>query len=111
MKPTVSAIALLIATISTPTILSEWGKIVVDHYKCDGEGSSDRIVIATELGFTLAEVWQDYGSALEGDFIIGAFHSYGLTEFYDKDGDDAGRLYIEDYMTNEATARECCWWN
>ena len=38
MKPTVSAIALLIATIPTPTLLGEWGKIVVDHYEFDGEG-------------------------------------------------------------------------
>ena len=111
MKPSVSAIALLIATISTPTIANQWGKIVVDHYECDGEGSSDRILIATELGFTLAEGWQGYGNAHEGDFIIGAFHAYGFTDFCDENGDDAGRLYIEDYMTNEATAREFWWGN
>ena len=108
MKYIVSVI-FLVNILSTPVISNEWGKIVVDHYECDGEGSSDRIVIATELGFTLAEVWQGYGSAHEGDLIMGDFHSYGFTDFYDEGGDEAGRLYIEDYMTGESTAREFCW--
>lgn len=92
-----------------PAFSAQWGKIVVDHYECDGEGSSDRIVIATELGFTLAEVYSGYRSANEGDLIVGDFHSYGFTDFYDDNGNDAGRLYIEDYMTSETTAREFCW--
>ena len=111
MKRIVSITILLIATISTPAFSKEWGKIIVDHYECDGEWSSDRIIITTELGFTLAEVWQGYQNAYEGDLIIGDFHSYGFTDFYDEDGHDAGRLYIEDYMTSEATAREFCWGN
>ena len=32
-----------------------------------------------------------------------------VTDFLDENGDDAGRLYIEDYMASESTAREFCW--
>ena len=41
--------------------------------------------------------------------IYSDLNSYGFTDFLDENGDDAGRLYIEDYMASEGTAREFCW--
>jgi hypothetical protein len=41
-------------------------------------------------------------------FIFGAFNSYGFTDFRDEKDNDASKLYIEDYMTNEGIAREFC---
>jgi len=86
-----------------------WGKVIVDHYECDGDGSSDRIIIATKVGYTLAEVYSGYSDTYEDHLVFGDLNSYGFTDFLDKDGDDAGRLYIEDYMASESTAREFCW--
>jgi len=37
-----------------------WGKVIVDHYECDGNSSSDRIIVATNLGYTRAEVYSVY---------------------------------------------------
>jgi hypothetical protein len=86
-----------------------WGKVVADHYECDGEGSSDRIIISTKLGFTLAEVYHGYSDTHEGHLIFGDFNSYGFTDFRDEGGNDAGKLYVEDYMASEGTARDFCW--
>ena len=102
------ALATLLILLNTLPIKAEvWGKVIVDHYECDG--SSDRIIIATNMGYTLAEVYGGYSATYEDDLIFGDLNSYGFTDFLDENGDDAGRLYIEDYMASEGTAREFCW--
>ena len=101
-------VTLTFFSFSLPAQSEVWGKVVLDHYECDGEGSSDRIIIATELGYTLAEVYSGYPDTYEGRLILGDFNSYGFTDFLDENGNDAGRLYIEDYMASEGTAREFC---
>ena len=104
------ALATLLILLNTLPIRAEvWGKVIVDHYECDGDGSSDRIIIATNMGYTLAEVYGGYSATYEDDLIFGDLNSYGFTDFLDENGDDAGRLYIEDYMASEGTAREFCW--
>ena len=80
-----------------------------DHYECDSEGSSDRIVIATERGYTNAEVYSGYSETYEGKLIYGDFNSYGFTEFFAEDGDEGGRLYIDDYMVSKTSAKDWCW--
>jgi len=42
-------------------------------------------------------------------FIFGAVNSYGFTDFRDEKDNDASKLYIEDFIINEGTAREFCW--
>lgn len=81
------------------------GVVVKDHYECE---PSDRVIIETSKGYTLAEVYSGYGAAIEGKVILGDFHSYGFTEFFDSNGDQRGRLYIDDWMASDSTAIEWC---
>jgi len=54
-------LATLLVLFSTLPIHAEvWGKVIVDHYECDGNSSSDRIIVATNLGYTRAEVYSVY---------------------------------------------------
>ena len=107
-KPTAYMFFLAMVLIVKQGFAGDWGKVVVDHYECSA-GASDRIVIATERGFTLAEVYSGYSATHEGKLIFGDLNSYGFTDFFDEDGDEAGRLYVEDYMASESTARDWCW--
>ena len=55
------ALATLLILLNTLPIRAEvWGKVIVDHYECDGDGSSDCIIVATNLGYTRAEVYSVY---------------------------------------------------
>ena len=87
----------------------DWGVIVADHYNCNGEGSSDRIVIETPRGYTNAQVYSGYSDTLEGNVIGGELYSYGFTDIYDKTGQEVGRLWIDDYMSGKSSAQEWCW--
>ncbi|MDB9857974.1 hypothetical protein OAC63_06295 [Amylibacter sp.] len=100
---------LLVLLNAFPIKAEVWGKVIVDHYECDGDGSSDRIIVATNSGYTLAEVYGGYSDTYKDDLIYGDLNSYGFTDFLNENGDDAGRLYIEDYMAGKSTAREFCW--
>lgn len=84
------------------------GIVVADHYKCEGEGSSDRIVIETNMGFTLAQVYSGYSATFEDRKIYGDLNSYGFKDVTNENGDEA-RIYIDDYMATEDSAREWCW--
>lgn len=81
------------------------GIVVADHYTCT---TYDRIVIETRLGYTNAEVYGGYGATVEGGIIFGELHSFGFTDIYDADGDEVGRLYIDDYMVGESSAIDWC---
>jgi hypothetical protein len=107
IKKSALAATLLFFLNTLPAQCDVWGKVVVDHYECDA--AYDRIIIATERGYSLAEVYSGYNHTYEGHLIFGDLNSYGFTDFLDEDGDDAGRLYIDDYMADEGTAREFCW--
>jgi hypothetical protein len=80
------------------------GEVVADHYKCE---TYDHIVIETNRGFTLAQVYSGYSDTYEGHIIEGDLHSYGYTEIY-KDGEEVGRIYVEDYMAGESAAQDWC---
>lgn len=82
------------------------GVVVADHYDCT---TYDRIVVATRGGYTNAEVYSGYGSIFEGRLVFGEFHSFGFTDTYDDDGNEVGRLYIDDYWVSEDTAAEWCY--
>ena len=103
------ALGLAMATLAINSGFADtWGKVVVDHYQCNA-GLSDRIVIATARGFTNAQVYSGYSETYEDKLIFGELHSYGFTDFLTEDGDEGGRLYIDDYMVSESTARKWCW--
>lgn len=72
-----------------------------------GEGDckrSDRVVIATRMGFTLAEQYS--GSFDKDDRVYGDLNSYGFKDV--KVRSSNGRLYIDDYMASEDRAKEWC---
>ena len=81
------------------------GVVALDHYECK---TSDHIVIETRRGYTIAEVYRGYRDTYEGHYISGDLHSYGFTEIY-KEGEEVGRLYIEDYMVGRSRALEWCY--
>jgi len=87
------------------------GIVQLDHYDCPA-GASDRIVIETRRGYTLAEVYSGYSATHSGKVIYGEFHSYGFKEIYDEDdenGDnEVGRIYIDDYMASRSEAIRWC---
>ena len=85
-----------------------WGEVVADHYNCT-EGASDRIVVATKRGFTLAEVYSGYSATHEGKLISGNLHSYGFTEIFDESQDEVGRIYVDDFLASKRTAQKWCW--
>ena len=80
------------------------GEVVADHYRCK---TYDHIVIATQSGYTLAEVYSGYTDTYEGHVLEGDLHSYGFTEIY-KDGEEVGRIYVDDYMASESAANDWC---
>ena len=105
---TSTLVVIMIGLLAYPVMADTWGKVVVDHYRCT-EGIGDRIVIATNLGFTLAEVYSGYTATHEDKLLFGELHSYGFTDFLDDNGNEAGRIYVDDYMASETTARQWCW--
>jgi len=72
-----------------------------------GEGDckkSDRVVIATRMGFTLAEQYS--GSFYKDDRVYGDLNSFGFTDV--KVGSGSGRIYIDDYMASVEKAKQWC---
>ena len=80
------------------------GIVVLDHYQCN---SSDHIVIETNLGYTLAEVYSGYSDTYEGHIIFGELHSYGFKEIFKK-GKNVGRIYVDNYMVGKSSALKWC---
>ena len=80
------------------------GEVVADHYRCE---TYDHIVIATRSGYTLAQVYSGYSDTYEGHVLVGDLHSYGFTEIY-RDGEEVGRIYVDDYMASESAAKDWC---
>ena len=80
------------------------GEVVADHYTCE---TYDHIVIATNRGYTLAEVYSGYSDTYEGHILEGDLHSYGFTDIY-KDGEEVGRIYVDDYMVGKSAANDWC---
>ena len=97
-------IPLVLLLFSGNSVAQVAGVVIADHYTCN---TSDRIVIETRMGLTNAEVYRGYSDTHEGDVLTGDLHSYGFTEIY-KDGDEVGRIYVDDYMVSESTASDWC---
>jgi len=82
------------------------GYVVLDHYECK---SSDHIVIETNMGYTIAEVYRGYSETYSGKIIYGDLHSYGFKLIYNSDGVEIGKLWIDDYMVSDSRALEWCY--
>ena len=98
--------SLCLGTVSLQSLANICGIVVLDHYECE---TYDHIVIQTKRGFTLAEVYKGYRNTYEGDLVCGDLHSYGFTQIYDEDGEEIGRLYVDDYLVGESSAAEWCY--
>ena len=85
----------------------EIGEVVYDHYTCS---TYDHIVIETNYGYTLAQVYSGYNDTYEGSVLEGELNSYGFTEIY-KNGIEVGEIYIDDYMVNDSDAKNWCYNN
>lgn len=72
-----------------------------------GEGDckkSDRIVIATRTGFTLAEQWR--GTFYKDYRVSGELNRYGFKDVRVEGRD--GRIYVDDYQASEDRAKVWC---
>ena len=72
-----------------------------------GEGDckkNDRVVIATRMGFTLAEQWR--GRFYKDYRVFGELNRYGFKDVQVEGRD--GRIYIDDYQASEDRAKEWC---
>lgn len=72
-----------------------------------GEGDcakSDRVVIETRRGYTLAEQYR--GRFDRGYQVYGELHRYGFKNVVVRGRD--GRIYIDDYSASRSKAEEWC---
>ena len=73
----------------------------------DSECSSSRMVFSNNLGFINAE-W--FGGIFWEDRVQFAdFHSFGMTDVLDEDGDEVGRIWVDDYWVSNSSASEFCY--
>lgn len=91
----------LFALMCCPSFAQTAGVVALGEGDCK---KSDRIVIATRMGFTLAEQYS--GSFDKEDRVYGDLNSYGFKDV--KVRSSEGRIYIDDYMASEDRAKEWC---
>ena len=73
----------------------------------DSECRSSRMVFSNNLGFINAE-W--FGGVFWEDRVYFAdFHSFGMTDVLDEDGDEVGRIWVDDYWVSNSSASEFCY--
>ena len=97
-------LAALFIALTSPVLAREVGAILVaDDYEC----RSDHMVFSSNGGFVNAE-WFG-GSFMEDRVYFGDFHSYGMTDFYDEDGDEVGRVWVDDFWVSDQDASEFCY--
>lgn len=92
---------ILIALACSPAWAQNAGVVAVGEGDCK---KSDRIVIATRMGFTLAEQWR--GTFYKDYRVFGELNRYGFKDVQVEGRD--GRIYIDDYQASEERAKEWC---
>lgn len=97
----VATFAVCLTMISAPSIAQTAGVVVAGEGDCK---QSDRVVIETRRGFSLAQQYR--GSFDKGDQVFGELNRYGFKEV--QVNRRSGRIYIDDYMASEDTAKEWC---
>jgi hypothetical protein len=95
------SLAVLVALWCGQALAQVPGVVAVGEGKCQ---RPDRVVIATNLGFTLGEQYS--GNFDKDDKVYGALNSYGFKDVLVNES--AGRLYIDDYMASRDKAKTWC---
>ena len=73
----------------------------------DSECSRSHMVFSNNLGFINAE-W--FGGIFWEDRVYFAdFHNFGMTDVLDEDGDEVGRIWVDDYWVSNSSASEFCY--
>jgi hypothetical protein len=100
-----SLLSTLVASLFATAAYSEIiGAVLVAD---DSECSSSHMIFSTNLGFINAE-W--FGGVFWEDRVYYAnFHSFGMTDVLDEDGDEVGRIWVEDYWMSNSSASEFCY--
>lgn len=78
------------------------GVVVVGEGKCS---KRDRIVIETNMGFSLVEQYS--GNFDRGDKVVGEINSYGIKDVLVNGR--SGRVYVDDYMASKDKAIRWCY--
>ena len=95
---------LVVSFFATAAYSEVIGAVLVAH---DSDCMSSRMVFSNNLGFINAE-W--YGGIFWEDRVCFAdFYSFGMTDFLDKDGDEVGRIWVDDYWVSNSSASEFCY--
>lgn len=103
MRMITLAALLFLSTTTTATADMVGAVLVADDYEC----KSDHMVFSNNSGFITAE-WFG-GSFIEGRAYFGDFNSYGMTDVYDSDGDQIGRVWVDDFWVSNSDASEFCY--
>jgi hypothetical protein len=104
-----SHVILLLAGMSSGILLTgsrafagmEEGVVVVGERGC---AKGDRIIVATNMGYVVAQVYTGYFD--KGDQVIGELNSYGLHDV--EVNGSSGSFYVDDYGLNKSRAAEEC---
>lgn len=73
----------------------------------DSECRNDHMVFSNSSGFVNAE-W--FGGLFWEDRVYFAeFHSFGMTDVFDEDGNEVGRVWVDDYWMSKSDASEFCY--
>lgn len=98
-------LATLVASVFATAVYSEViGAVLVAD---DSECSSDHMVFSNNSGFVNAE-WYG-GMFLEDRVYFADFHSFGMTDVYDEDGNEVGRIWVDDFWMSNSEASEFCY--
>lgn len=64
----------------------------------------DHIVIATQNGYTVAELYGGYYALAEKDLVVGELESYGFTDLYCPSTDRQAHVYVDDFWLSAERA-------
>ena len=95
-------LALVVSITSSAALAQAVGIVVAGEGDCK---ESDRLVIETRRGFTLAEQYR--GTFDKGDKVFGELSRYGFKDVQVRSGSN-GRIYIDDYDTSKDQAVKWC---
>ena len=96
--------ALLFLSTTTAVSAEMTGAVLVaDDYEC----KSDHMVFPNNSGFINAE-WFG-GLFTEGQLYFGDFDSYGMTDVYNRDGNEIGRVWVDDFWVSNRDATGFCY--
>ena len=100
-----SLIATLVASFFSTAAYSEVvGAVLVAD---DSECKSDHMVFSNNSGFINAE-W--FGGVFWEDRVYYAeFHRFGMTDVFDENGNEVGRIWVDDFWGSNSSASEFCY--